>query len=327
MGPTRSLGKPPAVKPGVIPLRPLGVGEIIDGSIATLRRYWRAVVGFTAVIALVTQGIGVVVQGLLIDDARIDDLQGNPDPSVHDILHAVSGAYAGLGLTALVVMIGTFIATAMLTMVCSRAVLGRPATAAETWRDAKERMAQLVGLALLLVLIFVGVLVLGALPGVLVALAGARAGGAALATLGVLGALVTVTWLWIQWCLAPPALMLEKQGILAAMKRSAKLVRGSWWRTLGVQLLGVVLIYIATSIIEMPFILIGATVTGDGPGSFMGPGSETGWGSLIFAGVGAVVAATVTLPVSAGVTSLLYMDQRIRRESLDIELLRAAGKN
>ena len=40
-----------------------------------------------------------------------------------------------------------------------------------------------------------------------------------------------------------------------------------------------------------------------------------------------MVASTVTLPISAGVTSLLYMDQRIRRESLDIELARAAEQS
>ena len=29
----------PEVRPGVVPLRPLGVGEIIDGAISTMRRH------------------------------------------------------------------------------------------------------------------------------------------------------------------------------------------------------------------------------------------------------------------------------------------------
>ena len=53
------------------PVRPLGVGEILDGSIATLRRHWRAIIGVTFTVALLTQGIGVVLQGLLVDDSRI----------------------------------------------------------------------------------------------------------------------------------------------------------------------------------------------------------------------------------------------------------------
>jgi hypothetical protein len=239
-------------------------------------------------------------------------------------LHAVSGAYAGLGLTVLVLLIGALAATAMLTMVISRAVLGRSVNAAEAWRDARPRLPQLLGLTMLLVLIYVGVLAVAALPGILVALAGAETGGAALASLGVLGGLIAVVWLWILWCLAPPALILENQGIVAAMKRSAKLVKGSWWRALGVQLLGIVLVYFATSIIELPFTLLGAAITGDDFSTFFGTDSGVSWTFLIATGVGAVVASTVTLPISAGVTSLLYMDQRIRRESLDIELARAA---
>jgi hypothetical protein len=319
--------RPAAPKPGVIPLRPLGVGEILDGSLATLRRHWRAIVGVTFAVALVTQGIGIVVQGLFVDDTRIKNLQDDPNPSAHDILHAFSGAYAGLGLTVLVVVLGMLVATAMLTMVAGRAVLGHTVTAAEAWRDAKPRLPQLLGLTLLLMVIYIGVLAVGVLPGILVALAGGETGGAALASLGGLGGMAVVIWLWIQWCLAPPALMLEKQGIVAAMKRSAKLVQGSWWRALGVQLLAVVLVYFATSIIELPFTLLGAAISGDSVSAFFDGDAGLSWTYLIVTGIGAVIASTVLLPISAGVTSLLYMDQRIRRESLDVELLRAAEQN
>jgi hypothetical protein len=33
----------------------------------------------------------------------------------------------------------------------------------------------------------------------------------------------------------------------------------------------------------------------------------------------------ITFPITAGVTVLLYIDQRIRREALDLDLARAAG--
>ena len=319
--------RPTAPKPGVIPLRPLGVGEILDGSLATLRRYWRAIIGVTFTVALVSQGVGVVLQGLFVDDTRLKNLQDDPNPSAHEILHAMSGTYTGLGLMVLVVVPGILIATAMLTMVASRAVLGRTVTAAEAWRDAKPRLPQLIGLTLLLMLIYVGVMAIAVLPGILVALAGGETGGAALATLGAIGGLVVVVWLWIQFCLAPPALMLEKQGIVAAMKRSAKLVKGSWWRALGVQLLAIVLVYFVTSIIQLPFTFIGSTVSGQSFADFFSASGGLSWTYLIFTGIGAVVAQTILLPVSAGVTSLLYMDQRIRRESLDIDLIRAAEQD
>ncbi|WP_328913774.1 MULTISPECIES: glycerophosphoryl diester phosphodiesterase membrane domain-containing protein [unclassified Streptomyces] len=316
--------KPQAPKPGVIPLRPLGVGEILDGAIAILRRYWRAIVGFTFAVALVTQGVGIVLQGTLVDNTRLKSLQNDPDPSLSDVYHAFRSTLLGSALAVLVIMVGLLVATAMLTMVTSRAVLGHKVTAGEAWRDARPRVLQLIGLTLLLLVIYCGVLGLAVLPGVLISLAGAEDGGAMLASLGLVGGFVVVLWLWIQWSLASPALMLEKQGIVSAMKRSAKLVRGKWWRVLGVQLLSIALVYIASTIIDLPFTLLAGAITGDDFTSFLNADTNPGWSFLIISGVGSVLGATITLPISAGVTALLYMDQRIRRESLDLELARAA---
>lgn len=38
-----------------------------------------------------------------------------------------------------------------------------------------------------------------------------------------------------------------------------------------------------------------------------------------------MIGSMITFPITAGVTVLLYIDQRIRREALDLELSRAAG--
>src|SRR6266700_7483461 len=48
---------PPAPKPGVIPLRPVSMGEILDGSIATIRRNPKATLGFTAVVMVASTAI------------------------------------------------------------------------------------------------------------------------------------------------------------------------------------------------------------------------------------------------------------------------------
>ena len=53
--------------------------------------------------------------------------------------------------------------------------------------------------------------------------------------------------------------------------------------------------------------------------------ADFGWTFLIISGIGSVIVSTITYPISAGVTALLYIDQRIRREALDLELARAAG--
>ncbi|WP_202233943.1 hypothetical protein [Actinacidiphila reveromycinica] len=316
--------RPAAPQPGVVPLRPLDVGEILGGSVATLRRHWRAILGVTATVALVTQAIAVVVQGSYTDDGSLEKLEDTDHPSAHDLLHGLRDAYAGLGLTVVVAALGVLTATAILALVTSRAVLGRTVAVGEVWREARGRFGRLVGLALLLVGLYVAVLGIGVLPGVLVAAAGVSDGGAALAVLGACAGLVVMVWLWILLSLSPPALMLENQSVVGAMKRSAKLVRGAWWRVLGVELLTVLVTYIASAIIELPFTILSSAVTNESFSSFYNSDSSPGWTFLVVNGIGAVVGSMVTLPVSSGTVTLLYIDQRIRRESLDIELHQAA---
>jgi hypothetical protein len=143
--------------------------------------------------------------------------------------------------------------------------------------------------------------------------------------LGLLAGLVAAVWLWVRFSLAATALMLEKQGVLTALRRSAKLVRGSWWRVFGVQLLASLLVALIASVIQLPATVVGLAVSGQGVSALAEGNALSSWPYLIAVGVGAVIASTVTFPIRAGVTVLLYLDQRIRREALDLELARAAG--
>ncbi|MET9881031.1 hypothetical protein ABZZ36_41580 [Actinacidiphila glaucinigra] len=320
-------GAPPSPKPGVIPLRPLGVGEILDGAVSTMRAHWRTVLTISFAVSLLTQGAMLLVQGFMLDDsATLNSLDEGADPSFGDVMNAVGGTLAAGGLALVITLLGSVIATAMLTMVISRAVLGHRVTLGEAWSDARHQLPRLFGLTLLLSLIGGGIIAIGIVPGILVAVGGATAAGAGLAFLGGVVALGVVVWLMIRLSLASPALMLEKQGVLKSMARSVKLVRGSWWRILGIQLLTMILVYIVSSIIQIPFVVVGMAAGNDGLSAFAsGNQAGLGWTYLIVVGIGAVIGSTITFPIQAGVTALLYMDQRIRREALDIELARAAG--
>ena len=59
---------PPPPKPGIIALRPLGVGEILDGAISAIRGYPRMMLGLSAVVAAITQVLIVPVTWLLLRD-------------------------------------------------------------------------------------------------------------------------------------------------------------------------------------------------------------------------------------------------------------------
>lgn len=120
--------------------------------------------------------------------------------------------------------------------------------------------------------------------------------------------------------------MLERGGVIPSLKRSAKLVQGAWWRIFGITLLTQLLIFIFAMIIAIPFTILGIAVDGEGfSGMLSGTSPTFGWPFLIITGIGGVITSAITYPISAGVTVLLYVDQRIRREALDLELARAAG--
>ncbi|MFE7117934.1 glycerophosphoryl diester phosphodiesterase membrane domain-containing protein [Streptomyces sp. NPDC057654] len=316
---------PAAPKPGVVPLRPLGVGEIIEGAFATMRTQWRTVFGVSIGLAVVTQAAATVINGIWFrDNPGLDSLNDDPDMTAGEALRLTGRLLSGMGITSLVGILGSIIATAMLTVVVSRAVLGRTATLREAWTGARPQLLRMLGLVILVPLLIAAAMVVAILPGLLVTFAGAEAGGAALALLGGIAGFVAAAWLWIRYSLAAPALMLEKQGVIASMRRSAKLVRGAWWRVFGVQLLAILIVFVVTAIVQIPTGLVQLLFDGDNANALQGGASSLSWTYLIISGIGAVISSIITFPVTAGVTALLYMDQRIRRESLDVELIRAA---
>lgn len=318
-------GPPPAAKPGVIPLRPLGVGEILDGAVSTMRTHWRTVLGISLTVAVVTEILVILLQGFVLNDSASTEALNDPSATFDELTRAMGDAMLGTTVVFVISLIGTVAATALLTTVTSRAVLGKSVTTGEAWRDARPQVPKLFGLIFLLLLITFGVVLVGTVPGILVAVSGAGGAGAALAVLGGLGAGIVALWLMIRFSLASPALMLEKQSIVKSMSRSVKLVRGSWWRVFGIQLLATIIANIVAAIVVIPFTFLAAALSGDGIGGLVNGTGDLGWTFLIISGVGSVIGSMITFPITAGVTVLLYIDQRIRREALDLELARAAG--
>ncbi|MEV7567701.1 hypothetical protein [Streptomyces tanashiensis] len=320
--PNVNWGKPPAAKPGVIPLRPLGMGEILDGAVKTLRSYWRTVLAITVTVAVISQIADILAQKFLVPAAPEVNADATPAEQLEQSLDSAQASLIGLGPALLVTMMASLVSAALLTVVISRAVLGRPVSLGSAWQEARPRLLQLLGLTLLLAAMSVAIMSVGLVPGLLIG----GAAGVALTIVGGLGAIVAVVWLMIRFNLASPALMLERRGVVPSLKRSAKLVQGSWWRIFGITLLTQLLIFLFAMIIAIPFTIIGIAVDGEGFSGLLSGGATTfGWPFLIVTGIGGVITSAVTYPISAGVTVLLYVDQRIRREALDLELARAAG--
>uniref|UniRef100_UPI0006E3E9A7 DUF7544 domain-containing protein n=1 Tax=Streptomyces graminilatus TaxID=1464070 RepID=UPI0006E3E9A7 len=296
-----------------------------DGAVSTMRAHWRTVLGISLTVAVLTQLVAILVQGLFLADSTSAARLDGTAASFEELSRAMGEIMLSSGALFVISMIGTVIATALLTTVTSRAVLGKRVTIGEAWRDARPQILKLFGLIFLLMLIAVAIVAVGTAPGFIVALTASKSGGTALAVLGAFGACVVALWLLVRFSLASPALMLEKQGIVKSIRRSSKLVSGSWWRVFGIQLLASIIAGIVSSIVVLPFTFVAAALTGGGIGGLVNGTDGPGWTFLVVSGIGSVIGAMITFPITAGVTVLLYIDQRIRREALDLDLARAAG--
>lgn len=320
--------QPPAVKPGVIPLRPLGVGEILDGAVTTIRRNPGPMLGLSAIVAVVTQLLGLVLGWVLFRETEDVELSRTAGPD--EIIDAFAGAVGPRAVVVVVTWLATVVLTGILTVVVSRAVLGEDLAVGDAWRYARARLPKLLLLTLLYSLIWLAPFIGGiALAAVIGAATGDGDIGAGIGLLLFLAAIPPAIWLYVRYALCGPSLMLETRiaaggsarpvGVVDALRRSAELVRTSWWRAFGILLLVVLIAFLIAQVVSVPFSYVPFFIVGDDPtgGAF--------FGTLVLSALGGIVASTFTAPFTAAATALLYVDRRIRREGLDIVLARAAG--
>jgi len=288
-----------APKPGCIPLRPLNVGEILTGAFAAVTRNARVVLPLSATVAVLRAVIGLIIQlSNRSSEPLLDDTDpNNPQFHWHRIDSLLTGSLSGeLVSTVLVAVL-----TGMLIVVVTEDVVGRRADFGLVWRKVRSRIWRLVGLSLVIgVVQFVGLLLCLA-PGI---------------------------WLWGIWAVAVPALMIENRGIGAALGRSKQLVDGMFWRVWGIRALGYLLAGAISAAVGVLFGLIALAIAGGrypGNGLF-GYGQLLPTGSLLVLAVGTALAALITTPVQAAIDSLLYVDQRMRKENLVADLQAAAAQ-
>lgn len=333
---------PQAPKPGVIPLRPIAVGEILDGAFTSIRRNPKATLGIAAIVltisALITTGLEIV----LVSHAGSFSLPSSgqtltPAQTTHLLRQFFSFLFAVLLPTVIVTVVVTFVVqlvlTGLLTVVIGRSVLGHRITAGEAWQIAGPRLPALLGATVLTGLIILVPFVLITVLVTVIALAGAPVGAVvAVAGLGLIAAVILAVWLSVRLSMAVPAVVLERQGPAQALGRSWRLVRNSGWRVLGILILAQLIVSVAAAILQLPFTILGAVIPGGSSGPFpfaatSGPVQlfHTSIVALILGAIGGVIAGSVTRPVSAGVTVLLYVDLRMRREGLDLVLQTATG--
>ncbi|HEY7146681.1 MAG TPA: glycerophosphoryl diester phosphodiesterase membrane domain-containing protein [Streptosporangiaceae bacterium] len=318
----------PAPKPGVVALRPLTAGEILNGAFSSLRENPAATLGLSAIV-LACYGVISTIAVLFIR-AQVGEItlpasgQNLSDAQIHHIEFQIFAiAVPTLLGVALLQFLVELLLTGLLTTVIGRGVLGRRVSMGEAWRTGRSRLPAVFGAWLLTWLILVGLTIAWVILVAILAAAGAGGFAAFVAVVGGIAAFCLAVWFLVRFSLAVPVVMLEGAGPAGALARSWRLVRRSFWRVFGILLMGLLIVGLSGLVLEIPFNLIARV--GGGSGQLFGLIGDSTPVAVIIAAIGSVVAATVTRPVSAGISVLLYVDLRMRKEGLDLALRTAAS--
>ena len=284
------------------------LADILDGMFRLFLAHWRTyalalglvVVPQSFVMALLAGEVGMGT-GLLE--------QFNNPAAAEAMFEAGPQMWAVISLVAVSVVVGIFVTPYLTGVACriaGEAFEGGDPQPGDVLRSTLQRYWALLAVIMLQVLIFLGIF---AVPIGLIA-AGAIGGNDGLAVGGgilMLFLFPLAIWLLIRLTLAVPVVVMERVGPATALRRSYSLVQGRWWRVCGTFLLAQFITAIVAQIASFPFSL---------PGQLFG-----GLFAVVFIGLGTVVAAVITTPLSANAQTLLYYDGRIRSEGYDLEVM------
>lgn len=321
-------------KPGIIPLRPLSIGDIYQGAFAAIKTNARTMFGFTAALLGVVLVISIATNYAIINLVLPNYL--SPSSPYAAVFTSLSGSFSQLGGSLLQVL-ATVLLSGLIVVAVSRSVLGRVASSKEVWERTKSKFLPLIGLNIITSIISGLMMIIGI--AVFFALLASAASTAntdreflqdlsimlvGLFILMVISALVG-SYLSIKFSVASPAMVLENLGVFAAIGRSWSLTRGNFWRLFGINILTAVITSMVAGIfggiagaLGAIFVVVGSSSPEDVIASL-----NT---TYILTMVMSTIAQLLILPFTSSVNALLYIDLRMRKEGLDVELRNAVAE-
>ncbi len=123
--------------------------------------------------------------------------------------------------------------------------------------------------------------------------------------------------LWLMWALTIPVAVLEDKGLRDATSRSAELTKGNRGRIFMIYFLFIVLMYIVTLLWEVPiFAAIGILArSGARPVTVLPVWTQVALPVCTF------LSQCLVGPLLTIALSLVYYDQRVRKEAFDLQLM------
>jgi len=288
------------------PLRPMSTGELLDRTFALYRRNFFLFVG----IALVTHAFYFGYQLLTIHSVPIGRA-------------ARFGAayYTSLGLGWVFLTIVLTISQAATVKAVAAVHLDQTTSVWAAYGALRRRIFTVFGV-LIFILLIAGVLtaILFAFLAVAMGLVVAAlrvGGGAPSATTSVVIGLVFISGvffifvgIYVRYALAIQACVVENLGAWASMKRSTALSKGGRWRIASVYVLFVILSVTASSVFAILARWAGTSI-------------HNSTAKLILIDVSSLVSGALTSPLATIAMSLLYYDERVRKEAFDLHWMLA----
>lgn len=304
-------------QPGIIPLRPLTVGELFNGAFQAVRVNPQTMFGFAfAIMAIVG-----LVEAFFASSSTSSLTRALTSGDSQDLVSSL-GSSMGSFVTSGLSMLATAFLSGMLALTVWDAVLGRKSSPADAWHRFSPRFVPVLLATLLIgVIEFVAimlVLLVFMIPFFLVVVNAASArsydsasagiGGAfAIIFLMIVALIVVACFFTVKFAFTSSAVVLEGLGPVDAIKRSWSLSKGSFWQILGrIWLIGIVTGLIST--------VLGAVV-----GAILGVGANAAdsVGMLVaFSAFLSALLSAVVIPVQSSFYTLMYLDERMRKENL-----------
>lgn len=262
-------------------LRPLSVGETLDVALKLYRGNAVSLWQIVASVIIPLEIINVIVRRVTLP-GDVFVHNGQLYTFTTGGSSSTSGTVALL-LVALLGLFGQLLAHGATFKLLLDGYLGRVTDVGQSFAFASHRVLSLLWLSIIATIAIVIGFILIVIPGV---------------------------WLLISFSVAVPVLMLEGLKGTAALTRSMDLVRTRWWATFG-RLLSVLLMYVVA------LFVIGLIATAIERGL-----SVTN--VTLFVLIGGIFQGLILIfvtPFVAAAIVVIYIDLRVRKEALDIELL------
>lgn len=308
-------------KPGIVPLRPLLFGEILDGAFQAIRRNAKAILGA----ALLAQSLAAILAAVVTTATAAS--AGSIEAWAETATPA-DVASVGIGFVTAVVLfsvLSVFVSVVLqgaMVVPVARAVLDRRTGFRLMWQLARSRTGALVRLAALLMAAGVLAVLLLAVATALL-LSNVRGMGLLLAIPVFFGFVLLFAWVAVKFMVAPAAIVVEELGAFAGLRRSWELTRANWWRIFGITAVVSVLVGVISQVVLIPVTFLASFLT-----SVVSPHGGSGQEATVAVAAGVLTAVFGALAGAVGyafqtsVMALLYLDLRMRKDGLDIELLR-----